>query len=166
MERAQIDKIMAEVDTQEKALRFKRFTNDDAWELGKIYVEKIKREGIEMAVAIRKVNGNTIFSYFSNGTNKLNENWMNRKFNTVTMNEMSSFKRWAISQYSGGTVETMGLDNKDYALCGGGFPVKLENGEMVAVVLASNLPHQLDHKFIVEGMAEFLKIEGLPEIIL
>ena len=111
-------------------------------------------------------DGNTIFSYFSEGTNLLNENWMNRKFNTVVMNEMSSFKRWAISQYRNGTVEDQGLDSKDFAYCGGGFPVKLKNGEMVAVVLASNLPHEKDHKFIVEGLSEYLKVDGMPDITL
>jgi len=166
MEKAQIDQIMSDVNKQEEALRVDRFTNDDAWELGKLYVEKIKEEGIEMAVQIRKVNGNTIFSYFSPKTNQLNENWMNRKFNTVTMNEMSSFKRWAISEYRKGTVEDQGLSSKDYAYCGGGFPVKMKNGEMVAVILASNLPHEKDHKFIVEGFAKWLGVEGLPEITL
>lgn len=166
MEKTQIDQILADVKKQEEMLLFDKFTNEDAWELGKVFVEKIKRENIEMAVAIRKVNGNTIFAYFSDGTNKLNENWMNRKFNTVIMNEMSSFKRWAISQYRNGTVEDMGLDSKDYALCGGGFPIKLKNGEMVAVVLASNLPHEKDHKFLVEGLAEYLSVSDVPDIVL
>lgn len=166
MERAQIDNILKQVNEQEELLRVDHFTNDDAWELGKIYVDKIKDEGIEMAVQIRKVNGNTIFSYFSPKTNLLNENWMDRKFNTVTMNEMSSFKRWTISQYRQGTVEDQGLSSADFAFVGGGFPVKLKNGEMVAVILASNLPHEKDHKFIVDGLASWLGISNVTEIVL
>jgi len=158
--------IIEEAKKQEEMLKFDHFTNDDAWALGQLYVEKIKREGIEMAVQIRKVNGNIIFSYFSNGTNLMNEKWMNRKFNTVVANEGSSFKHWAFADRRGNTVESMGLDPKEYVLVGGGFPVKLKSGEMVAVVLASNLPHEKDHKFIVEGLAEYLKVDGVPEIIL
>lgn len=158
--------IIEQVSKQEEMLKFDHFTNDDAWELGKIYVDKIKRDGIEMAVAIRKVNGNTIFSYFSNGTNYMNENWMRRKFNTVIANESSSFKQWALAERRGNTVESMGLDKKDYVLVGGGFPIKLKNGEMVAVVLASNLPHEQDHRFIIEGLSEYLKKDGVPNITL
>lgn len=154
------------VAKQEEMLRFEHFTNDDAWELGKLYVDKIKREGIEMAVAIRKVNGNTVFSYFSNKTNFMNENWMRRKFNTVIANETSSIKQWAFAERRGNTVESMGLDKKDYVLVGGGFPIKLKSGEMVAVVLASNLPHEKDHKFLVEGLAEYLGVDDVPEVVL
>ena len=156
--------ILDAVNLQEKNLRFEHFTNEDAWELGKHLVEKVKTDGIEMAVNIRKVNGNTIFSYFSEGTNKMNENWMNRKFNTVLMNESSSFKQWALNMEKNYSVESMGMDQKEYVLCGGGFPIKLTNGEMVAVVLASNLPHEQDHMFLVNGIASFLGIEEVPQI--
>lgn len=156
--------IIEDVTKQEEILRFDHFTNDDAWELGKHLVDKIKNDGIEMAVAIRKVNGNTIFAHYSAGTNLMNENWMNRKFKTVVMNEASSFKMWALNLKNNYPVESMGMDSKDYVLCGGGFPIKLKNGEMVAVVLASNLPHEKDHKFLVDGLATFLKVEGLPDI--
>lgn len=164
MKKAKYMEIIAKVTEQEKMLRFDHFTNEDAWELGKLYAEKIKAEGIDMAVAIRKINGNTVFAHFTDGTNMMNENWMRRKFNTVKLNEMSSFKQWAIHEMKGRTPEDIGLTTADYALVGGGFPVKLKNGEMVAVILASNLPHEKDHRFIVEGLADFLKVEGVPQI--
>ena len=166
MERERIREILADVTKQEEMLRFDHFTNDDAWALGQHFVEKIKADGIEMAVAIRKTNGNTIFAYFSEGTNLMNENWMNRKFKTVVMNESSSFKMWTRNLFTNNSVESMGMDQKEYVLCGGGFPIKLKSGEMVGVVLASNLPHEKDHKFLVEGLASFLKVEGVPEIVL
>ena len=159
-------KIIDQVTKQEEMLRFEHFTNNDAWELGKSLVDKVEREGIQMAISIRKLNGNTIFAYFSDGTNLMNENWMRRKYNTVKMNEMSSFKQWAIHTWREHTLESMGLEVKDYALCGGGFPIKLKNGEMVAVLTVSNLPHEKDHAFIIEGLSDFLKIKGVPAITL
>lgn len=159
-------KIIDQVTKQEEMLRFEHFTNNDAWELGKSLVDKVEREGIQMAISIRKLNGNTIFTYLSDGTNLMNENWMRRKYNTVKMNEMSSFKQWAIHTWREHTLESMGLEVKDYALCGGGFPIKLKNGEMVAVLTVSNLPHEKDHAFIIEGLSDFLKIEGVPAITL
>ena len=166
MKKEKIQGIIDTVKQQELDLRFDSFSNDDAFELGKHFVQKIKDDGIEMAVQIKKVNGNTLFSYFSDGTNLMNENWMKRKFKTVLMNERSSYLMWAFNEMGGRgqdlikDVEILGIDPKEYALCGGGFPVKLKTGEMVAVILASNLPHEKDHKFIVEGLESYLKNLG------
>ena len=163
MKKEKLQKIICEVQKQELELRFDHFSNEDAFELGKHFVEKIKKDNIEMAVMIKKVNGNTLFSYFSEGTNLMNEKWMNRKFNTVVANEMSSYLRYAKSELEGdykdfnAAVVSQGLSPKDYVFCGGGFPIKLTTGEMVGVVLASNLPHEQDHMFIVEGLTSYLK---------
>jgi len=93
----------------------------------------------------------------------MNENWMRRKFRTVIMNERSSYLMWAFNEMGGRGQDPIrdaalqGMDSKEYALCGGGFPIKLKTGEMVAVILASNLPHEKDHGFIVEGLESYLK---------
>lgn len=165
MEDMDYKKIIEDVTKQEELLRFDHFTNEDAWELGKHLVDKVKNDGIQMAICIRKLNGNTIFSYFSEGTNLMNENWMNRKYNTVIMNEMSSFKQWAIHTWRDHSLESMGLSVEEYALVGGGFPIKLKSGEMVGVLIVSNLPHQHDHKFIVDGLKTYLGIDNVPDIV-
>ena len=163
MAKKEIKDIIEIVKKQEKKLRFDKFSNDDAYELGKFMVDKIKKDGIEMAVQIKRVNGNTLFSYFSEGTNLMNEKWMRRKFNTVVANETSSYLQWAYSELGGhatdaiNAVNLLGLDEMDYVLCGGGFPIKLRTGEMVGVILASNLPHAKDHQFIVDGLEGYLK---------
>lgn len=159
-------KIINEVTKQEEMLRFEHFTNADAWELGKHLVKKVEDDGIQMAISIKKLNGNCIFAYFSDGTNLMNENWMRRKYNTVKYNEMSSFKQWAIHTWKGRTPEDTGLKSEDFAFCGGGFPIKLKTGEMVAVLTVSNLPHEQDHKFIIDGLKTFLNVDGVPEIVL
>lgn len=162
MEKVEIQKIIDTVKQQELDLRFDHFSNDDAYKLGMHFVQKIKDDGIEMAVQIKRVNGNTLFSYFSEGTNLMNENWMKRKFKTVIMNEKSSYLMWAFNEMGGRGQDPIrdaalqGMDSKEYALCGGGFPIKLKTGEMVAVMLASNLPHEKDHRFIVEGLESYI----------
>lgn len=165
MTEQEFKQIIADVTLQEEKLRFEHFTNDDAWELGKHLVKKVEDDGIQMAIAITKLNGNCIFAYYSEGTNLCNQNWMRRKYNTVKLNEMSSFKQWAIHTWREHTLESMGLTTADYALCGGGFPIKLKSGEMVAVLTVSNLPHEQDHKFIVDGLASYLDVERLPDIV-
>jgi len=47
---------------------------------------------------------------------------------------------------------------------GGGFPIRLKTGEMVAVLIASNLPHQMDHQFLVDGLAQYLDLENIPSV--
>ena len=162
MKKAKIQEIIDTVKKQELELRLEHFSNDDAYALGNQYVKKIKDDGIEMAVQIKKINGNTLFSYFSEGTNLMNENWMKRKFKTVIMNEKSSYLTWAFNEKAGRgddpvrDASLQGMDTKEYAICGGGFPIKLKSGEMVGVILASNLPHEKDHQFIVDGLTDYI----------
>lgn len=163
MKKEKIQSIIDTVKQQELDLRFDHFTNEDAYELGQHMVQKIKDDGIQMAVMIKKPNGNTLFSYFSEGTTLMNEKWMGRKFNTVKYNEKSSYLIWAFSEKAGRADDPVrdaklaGFDLSEYAICGGGFPIKLKSGEFVGVILASNLPHEQDHKFLVEGLTSFLE---------
>ena len=156
MDYAKINEIVSE---QEKALRFDHFNHKDAWELGSFLVNRIYDNNIEMAVSIRKVNGYILFQHGTEATNRNNQNWMDRKFNTVTMMERSSFGVWAKSNISGQGIAEHGLSEKDYAFCGGGFPIWLKSGEMVGVLIVSNLPHEQDHQFIIDSLQEYLDVQ-------
>lgn len=158
---AEIDKTAKK---QDELLRFEHFTNRDAWELGCFMVQRIYERKLEMAVAIRKLNGTIIFQYGTEETNQNNQNWMRRKFNTVSLMERSSYGAWAASHVSGESLETHGLSEKDYALCGGGFPIRLKSGELVAVLTVSNLPHEEDHRFMIDALQDWLKAENVPYI--
>lgn len=144
---------------QEKALRFEHFSHKDAWELGQFLVKRIYDNNIEIAVSIRKLSGYILFQHGTEDTNLNNQNWMNRKFNTVKLMERSSFGAWLSSNISGEKVETHGLSVKDYVFCGGGFPICLKSGEMVGVLIVSNLPHEQDHQFIIDSLQEYLDIK-------
>ncbi len=162
MEKEKYIQIKEIIDKQERMLRFDHFSNNDAWELGKFLVEKIAQKQIDLAVAIRRLNGNIIFQYATENTNLNNQNWMQRKFNAVHLMNCSSLNAWATSHIMGEQVETHGLSTKDYVFCGGGFPIRLKSAEIVAVVTVSNLPHEQDHQFIVEAISEWLSVENVP----
>ena len=144
---------------QEELLQFDSFNNEDAWKLGNIMVEEIHRRGIDLSVCIRKINGNIVFQYATDGTNLNNQNWMRRKFNTVTYMECSSLLATVNSHLSGEVVVTHGLSETDYKLCGGGFPIRIKNSGLVMVATVSNLPHEQDHDFIVSCIAKYLAKE-------
>ena len=149
---------------QEALLRFDHFTNLDAWNLGTFLVQRVYDRGIDMALSIRKLNGSIIFQHLTEGTSLNNQKWMQRKFNTVCMTEGSSLRAWATSALKGQTMEEQGISPMDYAFCGGGFPIRLKGGELVAVLIVSNLPHKLDHGFIVDALTEWLGVEGVPVV--
>ena len=158
------EQIKQTVQKQEDMLRFRHFSNSDAWELGSYIVEKIQNDNIDMSVAIRRPNGNIIFQYATDNTNLNNQNWMQRKFNTVMLMNCSSLKAWAVSFISGEQVTTHGLSEADYVFVGGGFPIRISTGEIVAVLTVSNLPHIKDHGFVVEALSEWLGVDGVPVI--
>lgn len=149
---------------QEEMLQFERFSNEAAWALGKRMVEEVQRSGVELAICIRKVNGNILFQYATEKTSLNNQNWMNRKFNTVRLMEHSSLGVTVESKISGQDVSVHGLDPKEYVFCGGGFPVRIRGGGMVAVITVSNLPHVQDHEFIIKCLEKYLSVSGVPHV--
>ena len=151
-------------EQQEALLRFERFSSDIAWELGKFLAERVREKGIQLAMVIQKLNGHILFQYATEKTSLNNQNWLRRKCNTVALLECSSLKAWANSHISGEKIPDHGLSEKDYVLCGGGFPIRLKTGEMVGVVAVSNLPHVQDHQFVVEALSEWLSVENVPRI--
>lgn len=143
---------------QERLLRFDCFTNKDAWNLGAFLVRRAEEKGVAMAISIRKPNGNIVFQHCSDGTTMNNENWIRRKFNTVRLTEGCSLRAWASSIVKNQDLAAQGLDSKDYALCGGGFPIKLKTGEMAAALIVSNLPHLEDHAFLIDALSDYLGV--------
>ena len=165
MDKMEYARLYEIAETQEKLLRFKKFSNKDAWELGSFMVEKANEKQIEVAISIRKLNGAVLFQHLMENTGLDNQNWMQRKFNTVSLTELSSFRAWAMLGMRGESVASRGLSELDYAFCGGGFPVRLETGEIVAVAIISNLPHMEDHQTVVDMLAEWLQIAEVPTVL-
>lgn len=147
------------IQRQEELLQFEHFNSRHAWELGKLMVEKVFSDGINMSVCIRKLNGYIMFQYSSEKTTLNNQNWMMRKFNTVSLMERSSLGASVISQITKQDVAVHGLSDKEYVFCGGGFPVKIKGSGIVAVITVSNLPHVQDHNFIVMCLSKFLGVD-------
>ena len=157
MEQQDFINLRAEVAQQEKELRFDAFNSDVAWDLGCFMVDRVRKQGIDLAISIRKLNGNIVFQYVTNGTSMDNQLWMDRKFGTVALLEKSSYAAWVQSQISGKVVADHGVSDDDYVFCGGAFPIRLKSGELVGAVIVSNLPHEQDHQFVVDSLTEWLK---------
>lgn len=149
---------------QEELLRFDHFSNRDAWNLGSFLVQRVFDRQIDMAISIRKLNGNVIFQFATQNTTLSNQQWMQRKFNTVSLTESSSLRAWATAAFKGQSLSDQGISPEDYAFCGGGFPIRLKSGELVAVLIVSNLPHKQDHGFIIDSLSEWLGVPNVPTV--
>ena len=159
-----IEELLAMLEMQEEILQFTHFTNEDAWELGKLLVSEIQRQKLPVAVTIRLNNGYTVFRYAANGTNIQNENWMQRKFNTVRTLETSTLHAAMLLKKSEQTLADWFLDEKEYAAAGGGFPIRIEEVGVIGAVIVSGLPHFADHDLIVKCISRYLHVDEVPRI--
>lgn len=159
-----IDEVIAVLGMQEEILQFSHFTNEDAWALGNVIVAEARHRNLDIAVSIRLNNGYTVFQYAGNTTNYNNERWMMRKFNTVRLMEKSSLRLYSELQKSQETMEDLGLDEKEYACSGGGFPIRVEEVGVIGAILVSNQNHFIDHDIIVKAVSRYLHVDEVPRI--
>lgn len=151
------------LNKQEELLQFPSFNNHIAYELGTFMVNYAKKHNITIAVSIRLNNGCILFQHCPDGTNLLNQKWIERKFHTVILMERSSLLSALTFEQDGDTLNTHALSASDYALCGGGFPIRIKGSNtVIGAVIASNLYHIADHEFIIDCLREFLHCPQVP----
>ena len=158
------EEILKILEMQEEILQFTHFTNADAWELGSLMVEEAIRGDLHIAISIRLNNGLIVFQHFLDGTKLHNEQWVTRKFNTVRVMETSSLFLYAKLNNRNQTMEDQFLDEKDYACCGGGFPIRVEETGVIGAVIVSGMNHVADHDFIIKCLSKYLHMDEVPRI--
>lgn len=160
-----IDEVITVLEMQEEILQFNHFTNEDAWELGNMIVTEAKRRGLDVAVSIRLNNGYIVFQYAGSTTNCSSQKWIERKFNTVRMLEKSSLRLYSELQKSEKTMEEMFLDEREYACCGGGFPIRVEEVGVIGAIMVVNQSHFVDHDILIKGLSRYLHVDEIPRIM-
>ena len=158
-------KLVKVLNQQEDMLKFDTFTNKEAFELGTRMAQKVYDAGQSLAIGIFNVAGMAVYQHVTPGATVNNTLWMRRKFNTVMNRERSSLCFTVTSEMRGKDLAAHVLDTNDYALVGGGFPIRLKTGELVAVAVVSAFPHYEDHQFIVDALAEYLGIDDVPSVL-
>ena len=158
-------KLVKVLNQQEDMLKFDTFTNKEAFELGTRMAQKVYDAGQSLAIGIFNVAGMAVYQHVTPGATVNNTLWMRRKFNTVMNRERSSLWFTVTSEMRGKDLAAHVLDTNDYALVGGGFPIRLKSGELVAVAVVSAFPHYEDHQFIVDALAEYLGIDDGPSVL-
>ena len=157
--------IMDLIAQQEQMLHLDVFSSEFALEFGSFMVKRAKEQGHAMGFSIRKINGAILFQHLMDGCNTVNaQNWLRRKGGMAGAWEHSSLYMWAREQLTGQTVQYNALDPHECVQRGGGFPLFLKSGEFIGIVASTGLQHYEDHQFIVDSLAKFLKVKGVPKV--
>lgn len=159
-----VEELMKVLEMQEEILQFSSFTNADAWELGNMVVMEAKRRGVSIAVRIRLNNGCTVFQHNMDGMTKYNEQWLDRKENTVQTLEQSSLRLCMRMKESEEQLEDMFLNPSEYAACGGGFPIRVEEVGVIGSIVVSGMDHVSDHDLLVKCISKYLHVAEVPRI--
>ncbi|KAJ5550561.1 hypothetical protein N7535_001496 [Penicillium sp. DV-2018c] len=162
---------------------FEDFTSETAWSLGNALRNRIlslpENQRKPALISIALTGGNPLHIVFQaateRGTIPDNENWVRRKRNTVLRWGLSSWamrqkmisglapgasadqieaafvKKYAVPTATGGAVAD------EYAIHGGGYPVRVKGVDgVVAVVVVSGLKQEDDHQVVAETIREFI----------
>lgn len=147
---------IARMIVQETTLVFSEFSEAIAFELGSAIRAKALREELGIVAEIR-TGERPLFYMALPGTNADNANWVRRKANVVQRMNKSSYRvvleHKEPQNYFG---PRRGLDNMDYVLAGGGFPIRLKNAGLIGAICISGLHERDDHRVVVEALCDYL----------
>ncbi len=141
---------------QEEELQFASFNEDDAWELGSLFVKRARKEGLSITVDI-STKDKVLFHYSARGTNPDNDQWVIRKKNLVNRFGQSSYRFGEKLRQDKTTIEQRYLVSEaDYAPHGGCFPLAIRNVGIIGTITVSGLAQEADHELVVETVRAFL----------
>ena len=157
-------KAMLEIVTlQEETLQFERFTMEDAWELGLLIRRQVLNHGGNAAVDVT-LGGVQLFRCGVGQPSPNNSRWIRRKMNLVQEQWKSSLRAMLEMTISQRTLETYGLNDAEYALSGGCFPILVRGTGAVGTAAVSGLPQTHDHQMVVNALSEFLGLT-VPSVL-
>lgn len=146
------------IEYQESVLQFDHFTNEDALQLGLTIIETAKSKGLAPTINI-VVNGIKVFKFMFDGTNLNNDVWTKAKINTMRATSHSTLHLVYKLAETGMDQKDLYMPFEEYAVSGGGFPIFLKGTGIIGYVCLSGLPHETDHRTLVDSMAKYLGVE-------
>ena len=145
---------------QEKALVFAEFNEAIAFKLGAALRDNAIAAGNNIAAEIR-TGERPLFYMALAGTTADNANWLRRKANLVHRLSKSSYR--VVLEHKGPDDffgVRRGLDNMDFVLAGGGFPIWVKSAGMIGSICVSGLHERDDHRVVVEALCAHLGLDS------
>ena len=147
------------IDEQLRRLRFTRFDETDAWELGSDLRRRASDRRVAVTIEVR-IAGSTVFMCAMPGTSPANADWARRKRNVVELLHQPSYAVGLEEVRDGRSVlAQMGLPDHEVASHGGSFPIIVEGVGCIGAVTVSGLPQRDDHELVVEALAARCGVE-------
>ncbi|WP_417309619.1 heme-degrading domain-containing protein [Devosia sp.] len=156
---------IALIIAQEQRLAFTQFDEATAFAIGTAIRDRALAENLSLVVDVRLWN-RPLFYAAMPGTDGDNQHWVRRKANTVQRLLKSSY-RVVLEQAREDRqfAPSRAMDTADYALAGGGFPIRMAGLGPIGCVTVSGLKERADHQVAVDGVMAALGLSD-PDLIL
>jgi len=153
------DADIALIKRQETELVFAAFDELVAHSLGERIRERALREQLVIVVDIRTWDRQLYFMALP-GTTADNAEWVRRKLNLVRQVQKASYRsvlenRSGIDHFQ----PRRGLDNADFVLAGGGFPIRVRGAGVIGCITVSGLHERADHQLAVDAICDELGVD-------
>nr|WP_312969891.1 heme-degrading domain-containing protein [Brucella intermedia] len=147
---------IAQIIRQEQALIFPSFDENAAFALGVSIRDIAVKEKLGIAIEI-SVWDRQLFYATTAGSTVDNQEWLRRKFNVVRRFHASTY-RLVLEQNREDRMFAphKALNVEDYALAGGGFPIRVAGAGVIGAVIVSGLPQREDHNLVIRAVAKHL----------
>jgi uncharacterized protein (UPF0303 family) len=150
---------IALIKQQETELAFAEFNEFVAHSLGERIRERALRERLVLVVDIRTFDRQLYFTALP-GTTADNSEWVRRKFNLVRQVQKSSYRAVLENKTEADHfLPRRGLDNADFVLAGGGFPIRVKGAGVIGCITVSGLHERDDHQVAVDGICAELGVD-------
>lgn len=145
---------------QEQGLVFAEFDEHVAFAIGSAIRERAVRESLSLVADIRLWD-RPLFYCAMPGTTGDNPNWVRRKANLVQRLLKSTY-RAALELDNPERVfpERRALPQVDFAIAGGGFPIRVKGIGVVGAVTVSGLHERDDHEVAVAAICAQLGLDA------
>ena len=147
---------------QETELLFTEFDEMVAFKLGSYLRDQAVAAGHGIVVDVRSWDRPMFYAALP-GTTGENQNWVRRKINLTRTVMKSSYRVVLEKNWEGnGFPSRRALDNADFALAGGCFPIKAKGAGMIGAVTVSGLHERDDHRLAVEAICAIIGVDSKP----
>ncbi|SEQ77821.1 Uncharacterized protein, UPF0303 family [Faunimonas pinastri] len=149
-------RLVEELTRQEAELRFPHFDHAVAWEIGSRLALRALQRGLPIAIEIMQ-GAERLFFYAAPGATPDNVEWIRRKRAVVERFHHSTMLMRMSSEGKGTSFhEKYLLDEREFAVHGGAFPLFVQSAGFVGTITVSGLPQTEDHALIVTTLRDYL----------
>ncbi|WP_436843754.1 heme-degrading domain-containing protein [Streptomyces hundungensis] len=146
---------VAALEAERERLVLRRFSYEDAWQLGLLLRELAVERAAPVVIDVRH-GARQVFRCALPGSSADNDAWIDRKRRVAERYAAPSFLVGARFRAKGTTFEDASrLDPNSYAAHGGSYPVSVGGVGIVGTVTVSGLPQAEDHALVVEALTRW-----------